>query len=48
MSKKLKNEVEVNQGIRSTVSGSIDNLIFTKKGVIYFKDLTKRKKTSKT
>jgi hypothetical protein len=48
MSKKLKNDFSPLRGILSNVSGSFDNIVLTKKGVIYFKDNSKRKKKSKT
>lgn len=48
MSKKSNKGLNLNSNILEPVTGSYNNLVFTKKGVLYFKDFSKRKNNSKT
>jgi len=43
MSKKQNQEVQVNKGVLNTGTGTILNLIVTKRGVIYFKKTATKK-----
>ena len=46
MSKQSESKAKLQQGLLSTLSGNINNLVVTKSGVIYFKkSIAKKKKT---
>jgi len=48
MAKQLKNDVTMQNVISSSLSGTINCLVLTKKGVIYFRDYFPAKRVRKT
>jgi hypothetical protein len=48
MSKKSKNEVFLQKGILTAGTGDLYGLHVSKKGVLFFRDYSKTKKTQKT